>query len=200
MSFKENLTLLLCLVCGFAGAANQDYNLDPLHTNVTWHISHFGFSHPSGKWEVESGVLSLDEKKLANSSVNVNIQVDNLQTGIPKLDEHLMSNQFFDAAKFPNATFVSTKVQQKSATKLLVFGNLTVHGITKLVTLNVIINKIGMSPISFHKTVGFSAATQIKRSDFGMKAYLPGLGDNVDIAIEGEAMLPSEADNRAGRT
>lgn len=196
MSLKKIAFLLLFAVCGFSNAATTNYNLDPLHTYVEWRISHFGFSYPSGKWMVESGVLNLDEKKITNSSVQAAIQIEDLQTGVQKLDEHLMTNQFFDAAKFPAAIFVSTSVKQKSTNKLIVNGNLTVHGVTKPVTLNVTINKIGMHPVSLHKTAGFSATAKIKRSDFGINAYLPGLGDNVEITIGAEAVLPNESDTK----
>jgi len=190
MQLKNILVIMLFIFSGFAYADAQIYILDPIHTSVAWRISHFGFSYPSGKWMVESGEINLDEKNLSNSKVTATIQIDDVTSGVQKLDQELIGNQFFDAAKFPRAVFTSTSVKQKSINKLTVIGNLTMHGVTKPVTLNVTVNKIGTRPIIIRKGAGFSATAKIKRSDFGMKAYLPGLGDEVDLSIEAEAAVP----------
>lgn len=161
------------------------YNLDPGHTYVLWHINHFGFSNPSGKW-FANGTLILDETKPENSKVNVKIETASLDTGISKLDEHLKSQEFFDVKRYPTATFVSTKIKMTGKESAKVFGTLTLHGISKPVVLNVKLNKLGTSPITNKQTAGFTADTKLKRSDFGIKAYLPGLGDEVKIDIEAE--------------
>ncbi len=172
----------------FPASATETYTLDPMHSYVLWHINHFGFSNPSGKW-LANGTLTLDEAKPQNSKVNVTIQVGDVITGIPKLDEHLKSKEFFDVDQFPTATFVSSKVMTTGKNSAKVFGTLTVHGVSKPVVLNVKLNNVGVSPISNKKTVGFTANTQIKRSDFGMKTYLPGLGDDVKLDIEAEGKI-----------
>ncbi|MHB1947232.1 MAG: YceI family protein [Gammaproteobacteria bacterium] len=168
-----------------AMAASETYVLDPFHTYVLWHINHFGFSNPSGKW-LADGTLVLDEAHPENSKLNATIKVGDMITGIPKLDEHLKSKEFFNIAQFPMAKFVSDKVTVSGNTAK-VHGMLTVHGVTKPVTLDVKLNKIGVSPITNKKTAGFTATTTLKRSDFGMNTYLPGLGDEVQINIEAEA-------------
>ncbi|HVV68849.1 MAG TPA: YceI family protein [Gammaproteobacteria bacterium] len=168
-----------------AHAADQ-YTFDPGHTYVLWHINHFGFSNPSGKWMAE-GTLTWDEAKPENDKVNIVIHTANITTGIPKLDEHLQSADFFDVAKFPTATFVSDKVDMTGKDKAKVSGTLTVHGVAKPVTLDVKLNKSGVSPITQKQTLGFSGSTTVKRSDFGIDKYLPGLGDDVKIEIEAEA-------------
>ncbi|EKD54470.1 MAG: hypothetical protein ACD_60C00079G0023 [uncultured bacterium] len=166
--------------------AETTYTFDPGHTYVLWHVSHFGFSSPSGKW-LANGTLILDETKPQNSKVDVTIQMDSLSTGIEKLDKHLKSKDFFDASQFPTATFVSNKVSVTGKKTAKVYGTLTVHGVSKPVVLDVTLNKMGVGPISNKKTVGFTAKTELKRSDFGVKAYLPGLSDLVKINIEAEA-------------
>lgn len=171
-----------------AHAAEETYTLDPTHSYVLWRISHFGFSHPAGKWNAE-GTLILDEKKPTNSKVNVTINLDDLVTGVPKLDEHLKDKDFFDVGKYPKATFVSNKVNVTGKDKAKVTGILTLHGISKPVTLNVTLNKVAESPITHKKTAGFTATTTLKRSDFGIDKYLPGLGDDVKIDIEAEAVV-----------
>lgn len=166
--------------------ATETFTFDPMHTYVLWHINHFGFSNPSGKWFAE-GSLMLDEAKPQNSKVNVVIHTANIVTGIPELDKHLMGPLFFDVTKFPTATFISNKIDMTGKKTAKVQGILTVHGISKPVTLDVTLNKIGINPISNKMSVGFSASTTVKRSDFGMTTLLPGLSDEVKINIEAEA-------------
>lgn len=174
------------------GAQADTYKLDPTHTAVTWHISHFGFSNPSGKFMNADGTVVFDEKNPAASSVNVTIPIADGLSGVPKLDEHLKTADFFDVAKYPTATFKSTKVEVTGDKTANVTGDLTLHGVTKPVVLNVRFNQAGENMMKL-KTVGFSAATQIKRSDFGMKTYIPNLGDEVRLDIEAEANLVTDA-------
>lgn len=166
--------------------AATTYILDPQHSYVMWHISHFDFSNPSGKWFVQ-GTLVFDKDHPENSKVKATINVADFVTGIPELDKHLKGKSFFDVAKFPTATFVSNKVVVTGKNSAKVTGLLTIHGISKPVTLNVTLNKEGMSVISNKETVGFTASTILKRSDFGITTLLPGLGDAVKIDIEVEA-------------
>jgi polyisoprenoid-binding protein YceI len=184
--FLSVTALVLSFIPSAYGAEN--YTLDAMHTNIDWRISHFGFSNPSGKFARVEGTLSLDEAKPENSKVTATIAINNLVTGIDKLDEHLKSPDFFDAAQFPTATFASDKVEVGAHNTAKVYGTLTVHGVAKPVTLDVTLNKIGMNMMN-KKTAGFSIHTTLKRSDFGMNKYLPGLGDDVDIHIESEANL-----------
>lgn len=177
---------ILLLPLTYAVAATETYTLDPQHSYVLWHVDHFGFSKPSGKWMAE-GTLALDQTKPQNSKVNVTIHVANIITGIPELDDHLKGKLFFDTAQFPTATFVSDKIDVTGKKTAKVHGVLTVHGVSKPVTLNVTLNKIGESPITNKMTAGFDATTQIKRSDFGINTLLPGVSDNVKIDLEVEA-------------
>jgi polyisoprenoid-binding protein YceI len=169
-------------------AQAADYTLDASHTSVDWRINHFGFSNPSGKFALVDGKLSLDEAKPEDSKVSATIQIAHLVTGIDKLDEHLKSPDFFDIAKFPTATFVSTKVELGENNMAKVHGTLTLHGVAKPIVLDVRLNKLGEN-MMHKKTAGFSIHTTLKRSDFGMDKYLPMLGDEVDLHIESEANL-----------
>lgn len=185
--FMQWIIGILILFSSTVYAAPETYQLDPTHSYVLWHISHFDFSNPSGKWLVSKGTLILDKDKPQNSKVDVTIQVADMITGIPELDKHLQSAAFFDVAKFPLATFVSNKVTLSGRNQAKVQGILTVHGISKPITLNVKLNKMGINPISNKEAVGFTASTTLKRSDFGISTLLPGLGDEVKIDIEAEA-------------
>lgn len=185
---KHLLVRLLFLLFPFtlSAYAAETYTLDPTHSYVLWHINHLGFSTQTGKWMAE-GTLELDQGKPANSKVNVTIQMANIVTGVPKLDEHLAGADFFDVKQYPTATFVSDKVTMNGKDKATIHGMLTMHGVSKPVVLNVLLNKMAVNPIDNKMTAGFSATTQIKRSDYGMKSLLPWLGDDVKIDIGVEA-------------
>lgn len=174
------------LLAGTAAAHAETYTLDPMHTAVAWRINHFGFSNPSGKFMHIDGTLQFDAKNPTATKVNVTIPVGDIDTDIPALNEHLLGSAFFDVAKYPTATYVSTSVDMTGKDTALMHGKLTVHGVTKPVDLHVKINKIGINMMG-RETVGITATTHLKRSDFGMTAYLPGLSDNVDLIIDSEA-------------
>jgi polyisoprenoid-binding protein YceI len=176
-------------------SATEPYKLDPLHTAVVWHVSHLGFSVPSGKFMNIDGALALDRQNLAASKVNVTIPIALMDTGVPKLDEHLKSKDFFDAATYPTATFVSNTVDITSKDTAIVHGTLTLHGVSKAVDLDVRINKLGEN---YNKvpTAGFSATTTIKRSDFGITFFLPMLPDEIRLEIETEANSASAPTNK----
>jgi polyisoprenoid-binding protein YceI len=116
--------------------------------------------------------------------VTVTIPLSTLNTGVPDLDEDFRSTDFFDTARFPSATFKSTRVEKGSMKdKLKVTGNLSLHGVTKPVTLDVTLVKLGTNPRSSLPTVGFDALTTVKRSDFGLGKYVPQVGDEVEMRI-----------------
>ena len=183
---KKFLPILAIFFCTFSAHATEIYKFDTNHTNINWSANHFGFSSPSGKFTDVDGTLTLDEASPQNSLVEITIKTDSISTGNSKFDEHLKSKDFFYTEKFPTAKFVSTSVTPFGKTSAKVQGNLTLLGITKPVTLNVKVNKIGLNPINQRKTAGFSATTSIKRSQFGMEFGLPGVSDEVKIAIESE--------------
>lgn len=184
------------LVCGLLFPSRllaQDmvtYKVDPQHSYVLWHINHFGFSNPSGKWFV-NGVLSLDEKTPQNSQVQVTVNLADMVTGNPELDDHLKSPEFFDVAKFPAATFKSDKITITGKSTAKITGTLTLHGVSKPVVLDVVLNKQGTNPITDKESIGFSGHTQLNRSDFGMNTLIPGLSDAVKLDIELEAFKAS---------
>jgi polyisoprenoid-binding protein YceI len=178
--------LPLALLASPALAADT-YTLDPNHTNIVWRASHFGFSSPDGKWASASGEVVLDEAVPANSKVKVEIKLDGLVTGIPKFDDHLKSADFLDVSTYPVANFVSDVVEPTGKDTAKVTGTLTLRGVSKPVTLDVKLNKMGPHPMMNVPTVGFTATTVIKRSEFGISAYVPNISDEVQITIEAEA-------------
>jgi len=183
------LTSLLAVAASPAFAAAQKYDIDSGHTQVQFTWNHFGFSNPSATLEKISGDFQLDTADLTKSTISVTLPLEGLHTGVPKLDEHLKSPDFFDAAKNPNITFKSTKVEKAGADQLKVTGDLTVHGVTKPVTLNVKVNKIGDNPMMKSASAGFDADTTIKRSEFGVDKYVPNVSDDIKVHITFDSHL-----------
>ena len=181
------------LFAAAAQAAPSPYVLDPHHTQITFGWTHFGFSHMSGRFDKVDGTFLFDPAAPAKSKVEVSIPIASITTGVADLDEDLRSDGFFDAGKFPNATFKSTSVKSTGKDKLAVSGDLTIHGVTKPVILDVTINKIGMHPMAQRAAAGFDASTTIKRTDFGISKYAPNVSDEIQIHISTETMVPKKS-------
>jgi polyisoprenoid-binding protein YceI len=169
---------------GLGSAKPGSYKVESYHTQVGFSISHFGFTNYSGLFSGATGSLQLDPGKLGTSKLDISIPVDSVTTTVSKLTDELKGDKWFDTARFPNAAFVSTQVVP-TAEGATVTGNLTLHGVTKPVVLHVRFIGAGVNPIDKAYTVGFEATGTIKRSDFGVTTYLPGVGDEVQLSIAG---------------
>jgi polyisoprenoid-binding protein YceI len=174
-------------------AVSGTYTLDPTHTDVLVQWSHFGFSKPSAHFGIAEGTLVYDADDVSKSSVTVTIPVTAINSFVPKLDEHLKGADFFDTAKFPNATFKSTQVAAAGPNKLHVTGDLTVKDQTKPVTLDVTLNGAGEHPMLKKQSIGFSATGTIKRTDFGVGNYAPNVSDDVQLSITTEGAIADAA-------
>lgn len=170
--------------------ASGTYKLDPSHTDVLAQWTHMGFSNPTAHFGQADGTLVYDAADVTKSSVEVTLPLAGLNAFTAKFDEHLRSADFFDAAKFPTATFKSTKVEAAGTNKLTVTGDLTIKGTTHPVTLDVTVNGAGEHPMMKVPSVGFDATTTLKRSDFGVGAYAPAVSDEVKVRITTEASIP----------
>jgi polyisoprenoid-binding protein YceI len=176
-----------------AQAAPVTYKLDPGHTMVLFSWNHFGYSNPTADLGLGEGTLVFDEQHPANSSVEVTLPLARLDTHVPALDEHLKKPDFLDAGKYPTVTFKITAVQPLGGNKFKVTGNLTVHGVTRPVVLDATLNKVGPHPMTKAPSIGFDATASIKRSDFGVGAYVPNVSDELSIRITTEGSVPKKA-------
>ncbi|HRF84868.1 MAG: polyisoprenoid-binding protein [Xanthomonadales bacterium] len=181
---------LLAFVTAPAFAGPVTYKLDPAHTNVLAQWSHFGFSNPFANFGQVEGAVVYDPDNVGNSSVQVTLPLSGLEAFSPKFNEHLRSADFFDAARFPNATFKSTRVEAAGEGKLKVTGELTIKDVTRPVVLDATLNKAGVHPMTKAPTIGFDATTTISRTEFGVGAYAPNVGDAVTLRITTEASAP----------
>ena len=191
---RHTTRLLAALVVALGAtpalAAPAKYLIDQNHTSITFSWNHFGFSNQSASFHKISGDLSYDTADPTKGSVSVSIPLENISTGVPDLDDHLKSEDFFDAAKFPTITFKSTKIEKAGADALKVQGDLTIHGVTKPATLDVKVLKTGEHPMKKVPAVGFDITTTIKRSEFGVSKYVPNVSDEIPIHIGIEAQQP----------
>ena len=159
------------------------YDVEALHTRVLFSVSHMGFTTWYGEFTGVSGSLNLDPKKPAASALEIHIPVGTVSTTNAKLDGELKSDAWLDAGQFPEIVFKSTKVAETGKDAAKVTGDLTFHGVTKPVTLAVKFNAAGTNPLDKKYTAGFEVSGKIKRSDFGVKTYVPLIGDDVDLII-----------------
>jgi polyisoprenoid-binding protein YceI len=176
---------MLALAAPMALAQTSTWVPDKAHSGVDFSILHMSLSKVRGHFGNIGGTITWNEADVTKSTVNVTIDVTTVDTAVTQRDNDLKSAKFFDAAQFPTATFVSTSVS-KSGSGLKVDGNLTLHGVTKPVTLDVEgptgpVNGMDKKPHS-----GFSASTKIKRTDFGIAAGYPAtvVGDDVSLTID----------------
>lgn len=166
-----------------AAVSGGTYAVDPGHTQVVFAWNHMGLTTNMGLIAGPStGSLTIDPKVPTAAKVLVSFPVANIKSGVPALDEHLMKAEFFDAAKYPTATFESTDVKVSGTTATLT-GNLTIKGVTKPVTLAVAFQGVGPNPMTKKQNIGFSATGKIKRSDFNMSYGVPLVGDEIELKI-----------------
>jgi polyisoprenoid-binding protein YceI len=189
----------MALLAGFAtglslpaAAAGSTWQIDPQHSSAQFAVRHLGLSTVRGAFSKLSGTMVLDDKDITKSSVEVTIDVNTVDTREPDRDKDLRSERFFDVARFPTMTFKSKKVEQIAPGKLRVTGDLTIHGTTKEVLLDV----DGLTPPTRdpwgNQRVAATATTKINRQDYGVKwnAKLDNggvvVGDDVNITIDVE--------------
>jgi polyisoprenoid-binding protein YceI len=166
-------------------AAPVTYGVDGTHTFPRFSYSHFGYSTQLSSFSKTSGKVVFDAEA-KTGSVDIVIDMKSVSTGFADFNEHIQGEDFLDTAKFPQATFKSTKVIFEGDKPQLIEGQLTIKGVTKLVTLTVNSFQAMPHPMMKKPALGANAFTVIKRSEFNAGKYAPYVGDDVriDIAIE----------------
>lgn len=168
-----------------ASVQGGTYAVEPGHTQIIFKINHMGFTNYYGDFSGASGVLRLDPKNAAVDSLAVTVPVASVSTTSSKLNEELRSADWFDAANYPTISFRSHHVTQTGPGRALVEGELTLHGVTRPVTLEAHLVGSGANLMSKAFTVGFDVTGRIKRSDFGVTKYVPLVSDEVELMISG---------------
>jgi len=183
----RTLVLLTGLNAFAVAQAADTYDIDPVHTQILFFVSHLGYSNSEGEFHKFAGKYRFDPADWGTASVNVTIETESLSLDDAAWDKHLKSADFFNVEKFPQVTFRSTRVEKTGENTGRVAGELTLLGVTKPVTLDLQFNKAAEFPMSKKFKSGFSATTTIKRSEWGMTFGVPmGIGDEVKIRLEVE--------------
>ena len=189
-AFKQ-IALAAALVTSLAGSAFADpltYTVDGNHTYPRFSYSHLGFSTQLSSFSNTTGQVVFDPQA-KTGSVDIVINTKSVNTGSTDFNEHIQGEDFLDTAKFPTATFKSTKVVFDGDKPASIEGLLTLKGVTKPVTLTVTSFQAMMHPMMHKPAIGANAFTIVKRSEFNAGKYAPYVGDEVriDIAIEAQA-------------
>jgi polyisoprenoid-binding protein YceI len=161
------------------------YAVEPTHTSLVWRVPHFGLSNYTARLTTISGTIEFNAANPTQSVVNINVDPTSVSTTLPNFDTEI-ENQAFNSDQFPTINFVSTNLTMTGPKTGTMNGNLTFHGQTKPVSLEVTFNGANVNPFSQRNTLGFSAHGKIKRSDFGVTKWLPFVGDDVEIIVEAE--------------
>lgn len=203
---RQILLALLLIVAGGAHAQDSTgpttdptrvrsgaYLLDAAHGKITWSVSHLGYSTYYGQISDVAARAELDPKEPTKSRLSVTIGMASINGLNDALNTHLRGPDFFDTDRNPQATFASTSVEPTGPTTARITGALTLKGVTKPVSFDATFNQAGINPVDQRYTVGFDGRAVIKRSDFGITAFLPAVGDEVTLRLEGEFKIEQAA-------
>jgi polyisoprenoid-binding protein YceI len=167
-----------------AAAQTQSWNIDPAHSAAQFSVRHMGISTVRGSFTKVSGTVQYDPANPAKTTIDATIDAASVDTHVDKRDSDLRSPNFFDVAKYPSLIFKSKKVEAAGSGKMKVTGDLTIHGVTKEVVLDVEGPSDPVKDPRGNLHLGASASTTINRKDFGVNGAAAMVGDDVPITID----------------
>lgn len=165
-----------------ADSATGTYQIDPVHSMVSFTVGHLGVSELVGRFDTISGSFSLDSANSEQARVSVQIPIDSLDTNFAQRNKDLLGPDYFNAKQFPTMSFTGTTVQWQNKNVGQLRGNLTLHGVTRPVTFNLRHIGAGPDPWGGYRS-GYVASTTLKRSDFGMNYMLNGISDTIQVQL-----------------
>jgi polyisoprenoid-binding protein YceI len=180
--FSAVLVFGLVAVFSVSAYAAETYKLDPEHTSVVYRVKYSGVTFVYGRFNGPTGTFVFDETSPAKSSIEMQVDANNIDTAVEKRDNHLKSPDFFNAGEHPLVTFKSTSVKKINSNTYQVTGNVTLLGKTRKLTVNAKHTGSGKDPWGNFRR-GFETSFTIKRSDFGMNFMLGGVSDEVGITV-----------------
>lgn len=180
------LAVGVTLFCVLPVAA-QTYQIDPVHTSLVFRVKHMNTAYVYGMFRDVKGTVIVNEANPAQSSIRIEVDANSVYTANEQRDNHLRSPDFFNTRQFPTIRFASTEVRKVNATTGQVKGNLTMRGVTRPITANVVFTGRGKNQQG-RDIIGFETTFTIRRSEFGIRYGLPGLGDDVRVTLSIEAV------------
>lgn len=168
-------------------AAAAEFKVDAVHSAVMFRVKHLDVSYSFGRFNHISGSFALDDGNAAASKLSIEVKTESIDTGSTKRDDHLRGPDFFNAKQFPTISFVGKEFKKSAGPAWEVTGDLTLHGVTKSITVKVDPTGTAKDPFGSGQRSGIMATFDIKRSDYGMKFMIDKLGDDVKlmVSIEG---------------
>jgi len=188
MTRTQYLFAFFAIIAGQARCEPVSFSIDPAHSMPRFSYNHFGFSNQLARFDKMSGKIQLDFDK-HEGSMDISVDASSIDTGNTLLNSHLKAGDFFDVGSYPVATFKSTNIAFEGDRPSAIAGNLTIHGVTQPVTLNV--NSFKHGPhgnLQNREAVGGTASASISRTAFGLGRYAPNVGDDVILTISLEAI------------
>lgn len=189
---RNFLAFAATLLLAASAAAQESWKLDPAHSSAQFSVRHLGISTVRGAFTKVSGSAQFDEANPGRSSVQATIDAASVDTRVEMRDKDLRSPAFLDVEKYPTITFQSKKVEAAGRDKLKVTGDLTIHGVTKEVVLDVDGPSAAMKDPWGNMRRGASATTKISRKDFGVSGAPMAVGDDINITLDVEMIQPSK--------
>nr|WP_295377515.1 YceI family protein [Pseudoxanthomonas sp.] len=189
--------LALLVIAGPALARGPvAYALDPVHTRVMFAVEHAGFSQAIGTISGSTGTLVFDPEDWTTARLDVTVPLARADLGDAKWNQAVLAGNLLDTERFPEAHFISRRVEPIAPDHASVCGTLTLHGVSRDLCMDVKLNALKRHPLPpFRRTAGFSATTSLQRSDFGITAWKSVIGDSVELRIEAEATRTGKADD-----
>ena len=190
------LLALLASACPAWAAGPVAYALDPVHTRVMLAVEHAGFSKAIGTISGSTGTLVFDPADWTSARLDVTVPLARTDFGDEKWNRAVLAGNLLDAGRFPEARFVSHRIEPAGPDRASVCGTLSLHGTDRELCLDVTLNALKRHPLPpFRRTAGFSATTTLQRSDFGITAWKSVIGDSVELRIEAEATRTGKVDD-----
>ncbi|MCU0736208.1 MAG: YceI family protein [Methylotetracoccus sp.] len=183
---RKVATLVLASLTAASAVAADSYTIDPNHTLPVFEVNHLGFTTQRGRFDKTSGKIQLDREK-NKGAVDWTIEADSINMGQTKWNDHLKSADFFNAAQFPTITYHSEKLLFQGSTPVSAEGSLTLLGVTKPLKVKIHRFTCGTNPMTQKDLCAADIEATLKRSEFGMTKYLPGVGDEVRVLVPVEA-------------
>lgn len=185
--FKPAVLAVGVTLLGVLPVAAQTYQIDPVHTSLVFRVKHMNTAYVYGMFRDVKGTIIVNEANPARSSISIEVDANSVYTANEQRDNHLRSPDFFNTRQFPTIRFASTEVRKVNETTGQVRGNLTIRGVTRPITANVVLTGRGKNQQG-RDIIGFETTFTIRRSEFGIRYGLPGLGDEVRVILSIEAV------------
>lgn len=183
---KKLFSILAAVLFSVMSYAQMTLSSDPAHSRIQFSVIHLGISDITGNFDKATLTINADEKNFVNSKINFTVDVNSINTHIEARDNHLRNADFFNVEKFPTMTFTSTSLKKTKNNYYTLKGNLTMHGVTKPVTLNLVYRGSTVNAMNKKTTYGYQVLGTVKRSDFGVGPNFPEAMISDLVRIKGD--------------